>query len=208
MDARDSFLVGLLRNGVRARLPSSWQPEESSGAGKSLGLIEVELGPIRWVTLRRLQVESADIDIADFAIPDMRLAKFPDVERLNVHFGSARRWSGDDLGLGILDALNADPGLAADLPAFSRVARDTFDRLDDGQSLVVRAHPGFRFWTLSLPVQTRMPFVLGILGGRRLRVPAMRELEAFQQVARVLLNARLSSYFEDGSPAIPQTRAG
>jgi hypothetical protein len=39
--------------------------------------------------------------------------------------------------------------------------------------------------------------VLGFFGGRRLRVPQSSELTAYQQIGRILLNNRLSNYWDN-----------
>ena len=204
MDTRDSLQVGLLRLGIKAKLAQSFHPEQSFGAGKSLGLIEVDLGPIRWINVRKVNEDGTEVLRADLAVPDMRLRKFPQVDSISIHSVSgkapAARWLGDDLGLGILEALNRDPSLQAELPPVSKVVPDLFSAWSEHRRLEVRACTDQHFWTISLPIETREPAVLGIFGGRRLRVPQPSELAGYEQIGRVLLASRLSNVWESGEP--------
>ena len=201
MNTRDSLHVGLLRLGVKAKLPKTFQPEECIGDGKSLGLIEVDLGPVRWVNVRRLNVEGADVFRADLAVPDMRLRKFPEVERIDIYSRSGKnvpfRWEGTDLDLGIIEALNRDPTLQDELAPAGRTMPDYFTDWREDAGVIIRAHPEQRCWTLSFAIETKMPVMLGIFGGRRLRVPHSNELAAYQQIGRILLNSRLSNYWDN-----------
>lgn len=201
MNTRDSLHVGLLRRGVKAKLPKTFQPEECIGDGKSLGLIEVDLGPIRWINVRRLHVEGADVVRADLGIPDMRLHKFPEVERIEIASRSgkdaAARWRGNDLDLGIIEALNRDEALQGELAPAGRSMPDFFTDWHEDAGVVIHAHPEQRCWTISFAVETRMPVILGLFGGRRLRVPQSTELAAYQQIARILLNNRLSNVWDN-----------
>jgi hypothetical protein len=193
--------VGLLRMGVKAKLPKTFQPEECIGDGKSLGLIEVDLGPVRWVNVRRLNVEGADVYRADLGVPDMRLRKFPDVERIHVYSRSGKhvpfRWAGTDLDLGLIETLNRDPALQDELAPAGRSVPDYFTDWHEDAGVVIRAHPEQRCWTMSFAIETRMPVVLGLFSGRRLRVPHSNEIVAYQQVGRILLNSRLSNYWDN-----------
>jgi hypothetical protein len=198
VNTRDSLHVGLLRQGVKAKLAKTFQPEECIGNGKSLGLIEVDLGSVRWVNVRKLNVESADVYRADLGVPDMRLRKFPEVERIEIVSRSGKqvpvRWSGNDLDLGIIEALNRDPALQDELAPAGRSMPDYFTDWREDAGVVIHAHLEQRCWTISFAIETRMPAVLGFFGGRRLRVPQSSELTAYQQIGRILLNNRLSNF--------------
>lgn len=201
MNTRDSLHVGLLRRGVKAKLPKTFQPEECIGDGKSLGLIEVDLGPVRWVNVRRLTVEGADVFRADLGIPDMRLRKFPEIERIAISSRGGKdasvRWQGNDLDLGIIEALNRDTALQDELAPAGRSMPDFFTDWLEEAGVVIRAHPEQRCWTISFAIETRMPVILGFFGGRRLRIPQSNELAAYQQIGRILLNSRLSNVWDN-----------
>ena len=91
--------------GVKAKLAKTFQPEECIGNGKSLGLIEVDLGSVRWVNVRKLSVESADVYRADLGVPDMRLRKFPEVERIEIVGDLAHILDVPAVGLEALDRI-------------------------------------------------------------------------------------------------------
>jgi hypothetical protein len=202
MDTRTSLHAGLLRSGVRASLPVAFHPEQVIGAGKSLGIIEVDLGPVRWINVRRLNEEGAEVYRADLGVPDVRMHRFPDVEHVAIHSVPGKhppaRWAGDDLDLGIIEALNRDPALQDELPPAGRSTPDIFSGWREDERLRIRAHPEQRCWTLSFAIETKETSVLGLFGGRRLRIPQPAELDAYQQIGRILLNSRLNNYWESG----------
>jgi hypothetical protein len=201
MNQRDSLHVGLLRMGVKAKLPKSFQPEECIGSGKSLGIIEVDLGPVRWVNVRKIAADDVEVFRADLGIPDMRLAKFAEIERVDVYSrpgkNVATRWAGDDQNLGIIEALNRDPQLQSELAPGGRGFPDSFSSWHEEAGVVIRAHATERCWTMSFAIETRLPVILGIFGGQRLRVPQSQEIAAYQQIGRILLNSRLSNHWDN-----------
>jgi hypothetical protein len=201
MNQRESLHVGLLRMGVKATLPRSFQPEECIGTGKSLGIIEVDLGPVRWVNVRKVATDGVDVYRADLGVPDMRLAKFPEIERVDIYSRPGKnvafRWAGDDQNLGIIEALNRDPLLQLELAPGGRAAPDSFSDWHEEAGVIIRAHANERCWTMSFAIESRLPVILGVFGGRRLRVPQSDEIAAYQQAARILLNSRLSNHREN-----------
>ena len=57
--SRDDFCAGLQSLGVNARMAVRGRPEEKTGEG-SLGLIDMDGGPIPWVNVRRVTSSSQD----------------------------------------------------------------------------------------------------------------------------------------------------
>ena len=51
--AREKIYSGLCAIGIPARLAEKGRPEEAfgKGQGKSLGLIDIEEGPVRWINI-------------------------------------------------------------------------------------------------------------------------------------------------------------
>ena len=94
---------------------------------ESLGLIDIAMGPVHWVNLRKLTATSggphgdytSERYYTDYGVHDLRVTDFPKVwislVQVNIFplIGPVRKviWKGQDFGLGIIDRLNADRSL-------------------------------------------------------------------------------------------------
>lgn len=104
------FCAALQGIGIDARVAPRGRPEEKVGAEECLGVIDIQDGPIRWITLRggaRHQYPEYGIpdptvrDCSRLFITTRRVKSFPFLGKV-----VGVRWKGVDKGLGIIDSLN------------------------------------------------------------------------------------------------------
>jgi hypothetical protein len=121
---RDNFCADLQSLGIDARMVLRDRPEEEIGEirdGRSLGIVHISEGPIRWVNVRKVKETQGNSTrtyyYTDYGIPDPRLGlDFPRVRIETVLvkkfpvFGKVIdvRWKGQDFGLGIISRLESD----------------------------------------------------------------------------------------------------
>ena len=114
---RDKVYSALKSIGVDAKLAGNGRPEENIKCGfgiHSLGIIEIDEGPIRWGNIR---INVNETNWIDFGVPDPRLNQSEHEVLIQAHFrktlfGLGRVvdliWRGEDSSLGIIQRLNDD----------------------------------------------------------------------------------------------------
>jgi len=114
---REKIFVALKRIRVPAELAESGHPEENLKCGfgvHSLGIIDIDEGPVRWVNVR---IDLNEINWVDYAVPDERLSRREREIMIQAHFekrlfGLGKVvdlvWRGEDAGWGIIRRLNGD----------------------------------------------------------------------------------------------------
>ena len=123
MDDRDKVCTALQALGIQAEMSERGRPEERIYAGlanRSLGVIDIVEGPIRWVNCITAWFASVDMDsdmpeYLVYGVPDPKVQSgFPKVRvkavavRTLPIFGKVKRvrWKGNDFGLGIKEHLS------------------------------------------------------------------------------------------------------
>jgi len=123
---RDDLCAALLDLGIQARMGERERAEEkfTFWRGRSLGIIDITDGSVRWVNIKMQSLGSnegggSDLYI-EFGIPDSRVeSTFPKVHIETVRVKSfplfgrviAMQWKGNDFGLGTIDRLASDVSL-------------------------------------------------------------------------------------------------
>lgn len=204
MDTRDTLFLGLHELGVRTRLAKRGDNRERIGEGLSLGVIELDMLPLQWAHVRRLDEGSAVMSEVDLGVPDMRLRKMPETAGIAIRTDPAgsndgARWTGNDLGLGLLHALNTYPALNRELRFTRKPLPLYFGQREADPSVRITAQPKLACWTITLPVRLEMN-VTGLFAGRKTRIPTAEELACYREIGRLLLNSPLSTYWESESP--------
>jgi len=122
-ETRDRVCEILQDMGINAKMSERGRPEESVGLRpyfKSLGMIEIAEGPIRWVNVIRKKIAHKTEYFLNYGVPDPRLdSASPKVlfksepERKLIIFGkiSDLTWEGEDSGTGIIDRIKSDGSL-------------------------------------------------------------------------------------------------
>ena len=110
---RDELCAHLKSLGIDAQMAQHYRQEEdydcSVWGGRSLGLIDIFEGPIRWVTLITGSGDSGTWYLIKYGIPDSRVALNCPKVQLYSNFDykmAIREWKGEDSNLGILQRLN------------------------------------------------------------------------------------------------------
>lgn len=185
---RDEFCAGLQqRLGIDAALAPRGRREEQvkrARRARSLGLIGIPTGQIRWVNVQ----EFSDLGVIDtyycatYGVPDPQMtATFPNVHIRSVRvrntrlFGDVVRvdWRGDDFGLGVIDRLAEHQ--------WEELMRSAVD-------LEISAHPEYGCWALSPLGRWRRNEAMkdhGIWGG----LPSLPWWNCYQAIGQVLLSA-------------------
>lgn len=127
-DTRDELCTALKNLGLNAQMAARGRVEEKIyfGPRRSLGVIDIAEGPIRWVNVTEETSTwggGDDPDFLDFVVygvPDSRVGPgFPEVRLKAVWVKTfpgqitGVRWKGEDFGLGIVDRLSQDVSLAS-----------------------------------------------------------------------------------------------
>ena len=123
---RDNIYTGLQSMGIDAQIAERDRTEERIGCGnrrtypfqvdmRSLGLIDIAEGPIRWVNVLRSasSPSSGTVYYTDYGVPDPRLGPrmtgyIPNLQIESVRNVSVLRWKGKDSDRGIINRLNSD----------------------------------------------------------------------------------------------------
>ena len=150
---------------------------------KSLGVIDISEGPIRWVNVRELgpDVDGNAAYYADFGVPDPKVtAGFPKVRiksekvKTSWFFGKVIDigWKGKDYGLGVIDRLQSD-----------RALRDlATNRSDDVR---ITALPDEGCWVISYGVWAST-------GAGNHRLPSILTWSSYKAIALHLLEATMA----------------
>ena len=116
---RDRFCDGLQQLGIDASLAPRGRLEEKvkrANKSRSLGLIDIPGGPVRWVNVQELSTLEDTFYCATYGVPDPKITRtFPTVTirssrvRSTPLFGDVVGvdWKGEDFGLGLIDQLTA-----------------------------------------------------------------------------------------------------
>ena len=168
---REEFCAHLQSLGIDAQLAPRGSAQEKLYA-RSLGVIDIVEGPIRWVNVLKASYPDANDDVDRYlvyGVPDPKIQSgFPKVgvESVSVRnfplFGRfiGVRWKGEDFGLGIVEHISQNI-----------VAREFFESTREG-SFEIRACPDWRCWILKVEV------VLDL---------SKQEWDSYQSIARHLL---------------------
>ena len=123
---RDDICARLRSLGIDAQIAERDRTEERIGCGnrrtypfqvdmRSLGLIDIAEGPIRWVNVLRSasSPSSGTVYRTDYGVPDPRLGPrmtgyIPNLQIKSVRNVSVLRWKGKDSDRGIINRLNSD----------------------------------------------------------------------------------------------------
>lgn len=199
MSPLDTLHIGLDKLGVKVRQSRIARPEQQIGRGKSLGMLDLDLGPIRWLNVRQFDDGGSTFYEADLGVPDMRLGKIAQAAAISVHTerdGKTASWTGNDLGLGILESLNRDAALGRDFAYLGRPTPLGFGQKEASQNLKIGASTKHACWTITVPLKQDVSFAL-LFAGKKTHVPTTEELAWYQDVARMLLNGPLSTTWEN-----------
>ena len=184
---------GLLNLGVDARLAHRDRAEErirgGIGRGHSLGVIDIQEGPIRWVNTRKLPPSGSTqhnytVYWTDYGVPDPKVAPgFPtgSIESVRKRtfpvIGDIADvlWRGESSLQGVVNRLNEDVLLKRRLQVMER------------HDVEIRAHPGHGCWILSMQTKD---------------VPSRDLWECYQAIAQHLLSASadVTAHGSTGSP--------
>jgi len=117
---REDFYDGLRNLGIEAQIGQRGHIEGVPliSDERSLGMIDISKGPIRWVNLRVARRGRVIDFFADYGIPDPR-DELGQVGEIRIELACRRSfplvfrvtdvyWEGKDKGLGIIDRLNSD----------------------------------------------------------------------------------------------------
>ena len=181
----EDLTIGLGSLGIDAELSESRQSEQDIGSGgifnknRSLGLINIAKGPIRWINLREASEGQGPDGMhvlysyyMDYGVRYDTGAKLPNATIVPVRkkrfliFGAvvAIRWRGIfALGTDIANRLNADPSMK-----FSTIWDDDFE---------ITSYPAHESW---------------ILSAKEWRVPSRLQWDAYQALTEHLLSATQS----------------
>ena len=114
---RDKVFTSLRSMGLDVELAENGRPEENIKCGlgiHSLGIIDINEGPISWANIR---IDVNENNWIDFAVPDSRLSQGEHNVIIQAHFkktffGLGRVvdliWRGEDSSLGIIKRFNDD----------------------------------------------------------------------------------------------------
>ena len=124
MFGRDDLCADLRALGIQAQMSERGRPEEkiTRGRGKSLGIIDIQDAPIRWVDVKKGVTRDWENRrdtywTIEYGVPDSRFtAGFHKVKIRTVRlktiplFGEVVdfMWEGKDFGLGLIKRLNLD----------------------------------------------------------------------------------------------------
>lgn len=179
--ARHDIFAGLQSLGIDAQMAWRDRSEENIECGvysKSLGLIDIPQGPIRWVNVIKKTTHGPGGDsityYIKYGVPDPKLE--PDSPKYRIKTVRVKmfpllgrvgdlRWKGKDFGLGVISRLNSDYELKHPIMK----SRD----------LIIRAHGDHRCWIISTKT------------GDVPKVPSGELWNCYQAIARHLLSAPL-----------------
>ena len=153
--SKDNLCTALQNLGIDAQIAPLGRKEEkiTSRRGDSLGVIDIPIGPIRWITLKKkvvmLRGDPAIFWSIEYGIPDGRIK--PGSPRVRIHtvrvksvplFGKVidLRWKGRDFGLGVIERLGEDVML-------KKPIMDTYD-------LGIEAYPRDGCWIIMVREET------------------------------------------------------
>ncbi len=143
--ARDNICAGLQSLGVDAQMAERGRAEEDIECGvsysRSLGLIDIPEGPIRWVNVvkRSGQAPGGMTYYIKYGVPDSRLWVIipPNLEIKSARKKDNWQWKGKDAGLGIIDRLNGDISIGYTLLQ------------SKSPQITIRAYPNHSCWVIS-----------------------------------------------------------
>ena len=152
---RDDYCRGLKEIGVNARMAERGREEEKNPPNTaSLGLIDVEESPIRWINLYKygLLMASSVAYGAIFGIPDDRITA--ELSGASLHAVPVRRfpvfgrvvdlyWKGDARLGGIIDRMNENRSLKKNM-------------IENGRVMMATVNVDFGGWT-SAPPNAKVP---------------------------------------------------
>jgi hypothetical protein len=184
----DEFLLSLGALGIPMQLMPRGAPEEyvKPSSWHSLGVIAINSGPIGWVNVLVDYTETGARHHAAYGVPDARLAD-ADVTELKVESVKVRRapfadraaavrWEGNDLGLGLLSALNGQRSVNAGLAGSG--------------AITIQAHRSHRCWTLTIDIRLRDNLFSWMNPPEY--SPSLEEWRSYEAVASCLLHADLT----------------
>jgi len=141
---RDNLCASLQRIGIDAKLAERYLGEENIECGvysKSLGIINIREGPIRWVNVvhRSDQAPAGASLYVKYGVPDSRLWA---VIKPKLKVESDRKkdnwqWKGKDSSLGLIDRLNRDTSIGYSLLQ------------SKSPEITIRANPDYSCWVIS-----------------------------------------------------------
>lgn len=117
---RDTTCEILQSWSVDAQMAERGRPEEKIGLRpyrKSLGIIDIAEGPIRWINVIRNELRRLYVHILEYEVPDPRLdSSSPNVKITSepkhkfLLWGKVvdLKWEGEDARLGVVNRLNSD----------------------------------------------------------------------------------------------------
>ena len=175
---RDKLCSYLQTMGIDAQMAERGRPQESIDSvvsTKTLGIIDIAKGPIRWVNVTNRIVPGGFrwtgrvIYDIKYVVPDTRLrAKSAEVQIKSSVVGNTWQWKGRDSGLGVIDRLNSNTSMAHALIQ------------SNSAQITIRAYPDYRLWVMSTVIdQIRLTPYLKSL-------PHLWDL--YQSIARHLLS--------------------
>ena len=182
---RDDYCAGLQqRLGIDAALAPRGRPEEKvrgPNRSRSLGLIDIPEGQVRWVNVQELRGFQDTFYCGTYGVPDPRITPtFPNVNIRSVRVRSPRvlgnvvrvDWKSEDFGLGVIDRL---------APYYwEELMRSAVD-------IEISAHPKHSCWAMSpLGNWRRNEYMsdYGIWGG----LPSVQWWNCYQAIGELLLS--------------------
>ena len=184
---RDDFCAGLQqRLGIDAALAPRGRPEEAvkrASRSRSLGLIDIPEGQIRWVNVLELAGFQDVFYCATYGVPDSKIT--PTFPRVNIRSARVKSplftgdvvrldWKGEDFGLGVIERLAEHE--------WEELMRSFVD-------MEIIAHPAYGCWGMSLLGKWYRNEAMkdhGILGG----LPSVQWWDCYQAIGEVLLSTR------------------
>ncbi len=186
---RDDFCAGLQqRLGIDAALAPRGRPEEEvkrANRSRSLGLIDIPVGQIRWVNVQEFWDVEDTYYCATYGVPDPKITPtFPKVNIRSVSVKSPRvlgnvvrvDWKGKDFGLGVIDRLAEHQ--------WEALMRSAVD-------MEISAHPEYGCWAMSPLGRWRRHEAMtdhGIWGG----LPSVQWWDCYQAIGQLLLSTPTS----------------
>ena len=120
---RDELCADLLALDIQAQMSERGRPEEeiSQWRGRSLGIIDIQGGQIRWVDVKKQQSSEDDTSwYIEYGVPDSRITTgFHKVKIETIRVKTIPligkvvnlHWKGKDIDLGLIDRLSDDGSL-------------------------------------------------------------------------------------------------